>query len=885
MDGIMMLVFVLLTIPQVLASLLQSVDEDGGRFTQSAGHFLSSPRLNTPGENVVVLFPRSDPATLASVDCAKTNTTSSTSSPSAPPAWSAPPPRENLTAIAKVITSSGPSGVVQILASEKTPCSGFIPSVLETLGRVTSWPILTSSIPTPTSLLSPASVLVSVPPLSLTISGKMAFQNIFADPISTDAPPANIARRQDHPVRRLGITASSPIPTNKFHANFFLGNQTSPTWLHPYSVAWARGQGATGSWGLAISHIEAGQRVFGEADPASGAARYFINPIGIHSVCLSAKELGSGTALTTESLTDFSGQVSLRPSAQASPAVQFPLVQGSGFITAVYNGAHPLIQTGIFFRTVTRATGEVKPGITKYKLQLEDGTTWLVYAYHTNGRPLDLQVVNNGLAQSSEPFHGTIQVAKDPGNGEQIYDQACGAYSTGVELSGTVDGRRGMYTFSFKKAGMSGATLVMFALPHHQSSFDDATRGRMADVKLQTTTKGVATAVLADSWTMVESQLPTDIGFLPWSPSAGTVRTISDATKASIHNIARQEVSQDILKQTNLDSMYFSGKALAKFASIMLAINDLLGDRGLAQSGLQTLKAAFARFADNRQQFPLVYENVWGGVASSATYNTGNSGADFGNTLYNDHHFHFGYFIYTAAVIGHLDPSWLTPANRAYVNTLVRDIANPSPRDPYFPVWRSFDWFHGHSWAKGLFDSLDSKDQESSSEDTMHAYALKMWGAVSGDRNMEARAALTLAIQRRSLNAYYLYHSSNTVQPRNFIANKVAGILFENKIDHTTYFGGNIEYVQGIHMLPLLPHTPFVRTPEFVREEWDAFFSGGRAQSVTGGWKGILFGNYATIDPRAAYDFFSGRSGGWDDGWVDGGASRTWYLSYAAGEF
>ncbi len=70
---------------------------------------------------------------------------------------------------------------------------------------------------------------------------------------------------------------------------------------------------------------------------------------------------------------------------------------------------------------------------------------------------------------------------------------------------------------------------------------------------------------------------------------------------------------------------------------------------------------------------------------------------------------------------------------------LVRDIANPSTRDQYFPVWRCFDWFHGHSWAHGLFDTLDGKDQESSSEDTMHAYALKMWGSVSGDKNMEAR--------------------------------------------------------------------------------------------------------------------------------------------------
>ncbi|KAK4148773.1 glycoside hydrolase [Chaetomidium leptoderma] len=772
-------------------------------------------------------------------------------------AWNDPPSRDVLTSPAKVITSIGASGTVQILASKKTPASGFLPSVLETVGHATQVPILTNPIPKPTSLLAAVSVIASLK-AAPSIAIKMTARDIFADPISTDAPPASFARKQDHPVRRLGITANGPIETNKFHGNFYLGNQTSPTYLHPFSVAWARGQGAAGSWGLAVSHVDAKQRVYGQASPGTGAASYFINPIGIQSVCLSAKELGSDTALTTESLMDFSVQVNLRPNAQASPAVQFPLVQGSAFITAVYNGATPVMQTGVFYRTVTRTTTDPKPGVTKYKLHLEDGMTWLVYAYHTRGDPLDLEVVNNGLAQAKGPFYGIIQVTKDPGGGEEVYDKACGAYPTGVQLSGTVDGTRGTYRFCFKKAGMSGTTLAMFALPHHQSSFDDVTKGRMTNLKLQTTTKGIATAVVADSWTMVESNLPTNIGFLPWSPQAGTISAISDETKKLIRNIAQQEVSQNILEQTDLNSMYFSGKALAKFAGLILAIQEMLGDQGLAQAGLNQLKVAFARFSQNAQQYPLVYESAWGGVVSSATYVTGDNGVDFGNTLYNDHHFHWGYFIYTAAVIGHLDPSWIG-ANKAYVDILVRDIANPSTRDQYFPVWRCFDWFHGHSWAHGLFDTLDGKDQESSSEDTMHAYALKMWGYVSGDKNLEARADLMLSLQTRSLQAYYLYTNSNTVQPPEFIGNKVAGILFENKIDHTTYFGTNVEFIQGIHMLPLLPHTPLVRTPAFVREEWEAYFGGGRADAVQGGWRGILYGNLATVDPRGAFAFFNQR--------------------------
>jgi endo-1,3(4)-beta-glucanase len=241
----------------------------------------------------------------------------------------------------------------------------------------------------------------------------------------------------------------------------------------------------------------------------------------------------------------------------------------------------------------------------------------------------------------------------------------------------------------------------------------------------------------------------------------------------------------------------------------------------------------------------------------------------------------YGYFIYAASIIGTLDPTWIS-ANKAYVNTLVRDFANPSTLDPFFPVSRMFDWYHGHSWAHGLYETLDGKDEESSSEDTMSAYALKLWGHAVGDANLEARGNLQLAITVRSLQNYFLYTTSNTIQPPNFVANKVSGILFENKIDHTTYFGANTEYIEGIHMLPLLPCSTLTRTPTFVQQEWDTYFSNGRAEAVVGGWKGILFANYAIINPSAAYNFFASST--FDASWLDGGASRTWYLAFAAGK-
>jgi endo-1,3(4)-beta-glucanase len=139
--------------------------------------------------------------------------------------------------------------------------------------------------------------------------------------------------------------------------------------------------------------------------------------------------------------------------------------------------------------------------------------------------------------------------------------------------------------------------------------------------------------------------------------------------------------------------------------------------------------------------------------------------------------------------------------------------------------------FHGsgHSWAKGLFESADGKDEESTSEvnyqfsnpvnihsmavqrftnistkDVFSAYAIKMWGNVIGDNAMEGRGNLMLSILARTLPSYFLMESTNPNQPPQFLKNKVTGILFENKCDHATYFGMNTEYIQGYVLLDFI---------------------------------------------------------------------------------
>jgi endo-1,3(4)-beta-glucanase len=242
---------------------------------------------------------------------------------------------------------------------------------------------------------------------------------------------------------------------------------------------------------------------------------------------------------------------------------------------------------------------------------------------------------------------------------------------------------------------------------------------------------------------MTES-LPNDIQFLPGGTS---INSFSSKAISAIRAAASADVQIDVSSQTNLNSQYFAGKALAKYAEICLVANDLLKDSALTATCVSKLKTAIGVFASNTQMVPLCYETSWKGLVSTAGFS--DSGADFGNTYYNDHHYHYGYFVHAASILGHIDPTWLTTANVDYVNALVRDVANPSNLDPYFPVSRSFDWFVGHSWSKGIFASADGKDEESGSEDYNFAYAMKLWGIVTKNAAIHARGNIMLAVIKR----------------------------------------------------------------------------------------------------------------------------------------
>lgn len=726
---------------------------------------------------------------------------------------------------------------------------------------------------------------------TLVSSSECSYVDIFAA-VSTDAPPS-----QYFPDGSSGFTipesvdnGQDPIETNKFYANLFLGSQSSSVFTYPYSVWW--NHNVNSAPGLAVSHTKPEQLVFGPEGPASqgGAPKYYINPVKILSLGFSATQFTNVNCdLKVSDMGQFSVLAALYDNTTSyDDRIDFVLAQGMGFVTGVYHGGlRARIFSEVGIDTVLRVSSTNTNSKTlKYRVKLYDGVLWLLYitvpTWYQN--ELSLAVETSQIVLSGVVDGIVVQIAPAPGSESQefFYDVSAGTYITDVDLTGYTEdcGVSVRYSINYSTDGNStGGEPLVFALPHQEGDFTDSTLKQATGIYLFTPTKGYAQAYLTDTLefhTFLESK---DIGFLPDTTLTKHAELQYSAEQIQLMaSSANKELAVDMVGTIKGLSTYYAGKYITKFSFVLLTLHSIIKDSATTRSTLEIIKATFDAVFDNQLQYKLQYDLTIGGITSAST-----PSENFGFSYFNDHHFHLGYFLSAAAIVGWVDQdqggTWARD-HEEYFSTLVRDVNNPSTDDAYFPVLRMFDWYHGHSWAAGLFESSDGKNQESSSEDYNFAYAMKMWGQVIGDLALETRGNLMLSIMKKSMNSYYYYADDNTVQPAVFTPNKVGGIVFENKIDHTTFFGTNPEYIHGIHMLPTLPVSSIIRGPEFTRQEWDQTLA-SLVGSVRSGWTGILRLNQALFDPEASYEFFSQEN--FDYSLLDDGQSRTWSLAYSAG--
>jgi endo-1,3(4)-beta-glucanase len=276
-----------------------------------------------------------------------------------------------------------------------------------------------------------------------------------------------------------------------------------------------------------------------------------------------------------------------------------------------------------------------------------------------------------------------------------------------------------------------------------------------------------------------------------------------DAMKEALQKDLLWRLPQNYL--AGAGDTYFSGKLLARLARILIIADEMgLSHTSDFNNAVVHLREATEIWLNGSAQSVFLYDQSWRGVIMCGCNYAwdeekklgycankfpdcpalSDMGQNFGAGFYNDHHYHFGYHIYAAAVVSKFDANWGRKFHER-VLLLVRDIANPSNDDPYFPTWRHKDWYLGFSWASGIVTIgsnqpyPNGRNQESVSEAIAAYEAVAMYGDVmsniyfgSDDRydltaydsalRMRDMGRLLMATEIRSAKIYWHVQSPDT---------------------------------------------------------------------------------------------------------------------------
>ncbi|MFI1938621.1 glycosyl hydrolase [Streptomyces purpureus] len=288
---------------------------------------------------------------------------------------------------------------------------------------------------------------------------------------------------------------------------------------------------------------------------------------------------------------------------------------------------------------------------------------------------------------------------------------------------------------------------------------------------------------------------------------------------------------------------YWTGKALGRLAQLV-PLADQIGEHATRDKLIGLLKGRLQDWFTAGGANEFSYDKNWKTlIGYPASY-----GSD---TELNDHHFHYSYYVYAAAIVAQYDPAWATDqAWGGMVKTLIRDAANPSRTDTAFPFLRGFDVYAGHSWASGHQGFAAGNNQESSSESTNLSAGLVLWGSVTGDTALRDLGLYLLTTESEAV-AQYWFDADQQVFPGSF-GHDTAGMVWGSGAAYATWWTANPEEIHGINVLPvtagsslhLARHKAAIRRnlAELERE------NGGPAVE----WRDILWEFQSLADPAAA---------------------------------
>ncbi|XP_050380054.1 endo-1,3(4)-beta-glucanase 1-like [Argentina anserina] len=589
---------------------------------------------------------------------------------------------------------------------------------------------------------------------------------------------------------------STPLPTNSFFQNLVVGDGSQPEYFHPYQIK------SSGS-SLTLCY------------PNRIPTENFILQNFTADLTISTTQDDNNQRHLVSSFNDLSVTLDF-----PSSNLRFFLVRGSPYLTFfVYNPTAFSISTAHAITSLSSTAANQK-----HTLKLDNDQTWLLYS----SSPIVLNKSDPSSITSDE-FYGIIRVALLPGpEHELVLDQFCACYPT----SGEAVFKEEPFSLDYRweKIPKTHGDLLMLAHPLHIKLLQNNVT--VLEKFKYTSIDGDLVGVVGKSWVLKIPPLP-----VTWH----SIKGVQDkASQTEIISALSADVEALISTPISKTDSYFYGKLIARAARLALIAEEVSFDHLIPQI-TKFLKDAIEPWLDGTFSGDgFWYDGSWGGLVTKN--GALNEGADYGFGVYNDHHFHIGYFLYSISVLTKMDPTWgIKHRDQAYA--LAGDFMNlNSTLDAKYTRLRNFDLYSLHSWAGGLTEFADGCNQESTSEAVNAYYSAALMGLAYNDTNLAAIGSLLAALEIQGAQTWWHVHQGDNMYEDVFTSqNKITGVVWSNKRDAGLWFASptSKEKRLGIQVLPISPITEALFSNVSYVEELVSWTM--PVEGVADEWKGFAY--------------------------------------------
>jgi len=508
---------------------------------------------------------------------------------------------------------------------------------------------------------------------------------------------------------------------------------------------------------------------------------------------------------------------------------------------------HTTIAEGSPFVSYTAArsgTLTISPGLTP------TGSFWTVKA---GTQTYGLVVKNGSVSGSSVKLDqgGTATWFVVPADGQAERLAALAAPVTGGSLAYQVNGDRVHTTLTYVAQGDT----AFATLPHQQQGLD---AGLVCDLGTYPSSYGTMKLCAGSK--------------LGYSAPVTQAKDSLDLTSLSAGD--RQELSAQVTKDIAAlpafpADTYFGGKSLYR-AAMLYQLADQLKLTGPAATAKDKIVTQLKLWTDpkgcqTRPAFCFVYDDAAKGVVGQTP--------SFGSDEFNDHHFHYGYFLYAAGVVG-ADDSALVKQLAPVMNLLAADIAS-SGADGSFPDQRTFDAYAGHGWASGTAPFADGNNQESSSEAVNAWNGLALWAKASHNAALDTEATWMLSTEVQSALSYWTNFDTKQAVYTGY-DHKIVSLNWGGKRDYATWFSPEPAAILGIQLIPMSPVSAFLAGDPGRIDANVAEAASGRFDQKFGDYL-LMYSALAGEKQRTAALATAAHL---DDKWIDDGNSRSYLLAF-----